>query len=93
VAERDYVWTDEGLADARRRKVALEEVEQALYAPSGLRFERRIGDLLVIVMGMTHTGRVVAVVCDGPKSATTYRILRVRALAGPELDEWRSRVE
>jgi hypothetical protein len=40
--------------------VALEEVEQALYAPVGLRFERRIGDLLVIVMGMAYTGRVIA---------------------------------
>jgi hypothetical protein len=57
-----------------------------------MRFERRIGELLVIVMGMAYTGRVIAVVCDGPKSATTYRILRVRALAGPELDEWRRRV-
>jgi hypothetical protein len=90
VAGRQYSWTESGLADARRHKVALEEVTQALYAPPGLRLERHIGDLL-IVMGMAHSGRVIAVVCDGP-DGSGYRILRARALAGPELDEWRRRV-
>jgi len=92
VVEREYLWTEEGLADARRRKVALDEVDQALHAPPGLRFERRIGDLLLVVMGMANTARVIAVVCEGARRATTYNILRVRALAGPELDEWRRRV-
>lgn len=36
VAQRDYVWTEDGLADARRRKVAPHEVKQALYAQPGL---------------------------------------------------------
>lgn len=87
----EYLWTDEGLAAARRRKVALEEVDQALHAPPGLRFERRIGDLLV-VMGLAGSGRVVAVVCEQMYRTTTYRILSVKALAGAELDEWRRRV-
>jgi hypothetical protein len=51
VAEREYVWTEDGLADVAHNKVGLDEVEQALYAPAGLRFERQIGDLLLVVMG------------------------------------------
>jgi hypothetical protein len=92
VAERDYVWTEDGLAEARRRKVALDEVAQALCAPPGLRFERRIGDLLLIVFGMADTARVIAVLCDRIAGTATYKILGVRALAGPELDEWRRQV-
>lgn len=92
MVEREYLWTDEGLAVARRRKVALEEVDQALHAPPGLRFERRIGDLLLVVMGLAGSGRVVAVVCEQMYRTTTYRILSVKALAGAELDEWRRRV-
>ncbi|WP_432989880.1 hypothetical protein [Dactylosporangium sp. CA-233914] len=92
MVEREYLWTDEGLAVARRRKVALEEVEQALHAPPGLRFERRIGDLLLVVMGMAGSARVVAVICEQLHRTTKYRILSVKALAGTELDEWRRRV-
>ena len=92
MVEREYVWTEEGLADARRRKVALDEVDQALHAPPGLRFERRIGDLLLLVMGMADTARVIAVVCECVERTTTYKILRARALAGRELDEWRRRM-
>jgi hypothetical protein len=92
VVEREYLWTDEGLAVARRRKVALEEVDQALHAPPGLRFERRIGDLLLVVMGMAGSARVIAVICEQMYRTTTYRILSVKALAGAELDEWRRRV-
>ena len=64
VAEREYVWSEEGLADAARNKVGLDEVEQALYAPAGLRFERHIGDVLLVVMGMADSARVIAVLCD-----------------------------
>ncbi|WP_426505588.1 hypothetical protein ACPPVO_47775 [Dactylosporangium sp. McL0621] len=92
MVEREYLWTDEGLAVARRRKVALEEVEQALHAPPGLRFERQIGDLLLVVMGMVGSARVVAVICEQLHRTTKYRILSVKALAGAELDEWRRRV-
>jgi hypothetical protein len=91
-AEREYIWTDEGLADARRNKVGLDEVEQAVHAPSGLRFERRIGDLLLVVMGMADSARVIAVLCDRVEHTTTYKIVSARALAGGELDEWRRRV-
>ena len=76
---REYVWTDDGLADARRNKVALADVEQALHAPRGLRFERRIGDLLLIVMGMADSARVIAVLCDQVERSTTYQILSAGA--------------
>jgi hypothetical protein len=89
---REYLWTDEALADARRRKVALEEVDHALHAPPGLRFERRIGDLLLVIMGMADTGRVIAVLCEQTARTTRFKILRARALEGRELDEWRRRV-
>jgi len=92
VVEREYLWTDEALAEARRRKVALEEVDQALHAPPGMRFERRIGDLLLLVMGMADTARVIVVLCEQMSHTTRYKILRARALEGPELDEWRRRV-
>jgi hypothetical protein len=88
---RQYVWTDGGLLEARRRKIGLDEVDEALHAPPGLRFERRLDDLLM-VMGMTVAGHVVAVVCESTPDPRTYQILRVRLLAGSELDEWRRRV-
>jgi hypothetical protein len=92
VVEREYLWTEEALAEARRRKIALEEVDHALHAPPGLRFEHRLGDLLLVVMGMADSGRVIAVICEGVARTTRYKILRARALEGPELDEWRRRV-
>jgi hypothetical protein len=92
VAEREYVWSEEGLADAARSKVGLDEVEQALYAPAGLRFERHIGDVLLVVMGMADSARVIAVLCDRIDRTNTYKILSARALAGAELDEWRRHV-
>jgi len=43
-------------------------------------------------MGMATTGRVVAAVCETMPQPRTYQILRVRNVAGPELDEWRRHV-
>lgn len=88
---RQYVWTDGGLSDARRREITLKEVDEALHAPAGMRFERRLDEPLV-VMGMATTGRVVVVLCEPSPDPETYRILRVRTLVGPELDEWRRRI-
>jgi hypothetical protein len=92
VPEREYVWTDEGLADARRNGVGADEATQALYAPPGLRYERVLGNLLLIVMGMAHTGRVIAVLCDRIGGTHTYKIIGSRALHGADLDEWRRRI-
>jgi len=92
VGEREYVWTDEGLVNARRNDVGVGEATEALYAPSGLRHERVIGDLLLVVMGMADSGRVIAVLCDRIGGTGTYKIMGVRALGGADLDEWRRRV-
>ena len=86
------MWTDEGLAAARGNGVGVNEATQALYAPPGLRFERALGDLLLIVMGMADSGRVIAVLCDRIGGTQTHKIIGVRALRGPDLDEWRRRV-
>ena len=90
--DREYVWTDEGMADARRNGIAIDEATQALYAPPGLRYERTLGDLLLIVMGMASTGRVIAVLCDRIGGTQTYKIIGGRALQGADLDQWRRRV-
>ncbi|MGI5186421.1 hypothetical protein ACQEVZ_60325 [Dactylosporangium sp. CA-152071] len=74
MVDREFLWTDEGLAVARRRNVALEEVDQALHAPPGLRFERRIGDLLLVVMGMAGSARVVAVIREQMYRTTPLRV-------------------
>jgi hypothetical protein len=92
VARRTYLWTDDGIANARRNGLELEEVGQALHAPPGLRYERRVEEALVIVMGMADSGRVVAVLCDH-LSGETYLIKGARALAGSDLDEWRRRIQ
>jgi uncharacterized DUF497 family protein len=92
VAARDYVWTDEGISNARRRGVDLAEVAAALFAPAGLRYERAIGNLLLIVMGMADSGRVIAVLCDRIEGTQTYKIVDARPLNGDELDEWRRRI-
>lgn len=93
MAERDYVWTDQGLASARNAGLSVAEVVEALYAPAGLRYERRVGDLLLIVMGMAETGRVIAVLCDQLEGIATCQIVGARALAGPDLDEWRRHIQ
>jgi len=92
VAEREYVWTDQGLADAQRNTVDLAEAVQALYAPAGLRYERGIGDLLMIVIGLADTGRVIAVLCDRIESSLVFKIIAVRAVQGSDLDDWRRRL-
>jgi hypothetical protein len=92
VPDREYVWTDEGLDNARHNGVGVDETTQALYAPPGLRYERAIGDLLLIVMGLADSGRVVAALCDRIGATQTYKILGARALRGADLDEWRRRV-
>lgn len=93
MAAREYVWTDEGVASAGTHGVDLAEVAQALFAPTGLRYERAVGDLLLIVIGMADSGRVVAVLCDRIGGSQTYKIVGARALRGAELDEWRRRVQ
>src|SRR5205807_534384 len=50
---------DAGKHRAVANGVALTEVADALHAPKGLYFERAVGDLLLIVMGMAETGRVI----------------------------------
>lgn len=90
---REYVWTEEGLAVADANGVEIVEVSDALHAPTGMRLERVLGDLLVVVMGMADTGRVIAVVCERiAGQGTVYKILGARALAGEALDEWRRRL-
>jgi hypothetical protein len=51
MAAREYVWTDVGRAKAGSNGVSFEEVSDALHAPKGLYYERRLGGLLLIVMG------------------------------------------
>jgi hypothetical protein len=48
----------------------LAEAVDALYAPPGMRFERRVGVTLLIVMGMASSGRVIAVLCDEVERTT-----------------------
>ena len=64
--QRQYVWTEQGLAQAEANKVELSEVADALYAPTGLRVERMLGDMLLrareeitsVVYGVSR-GRIV----------------------------------
>ncbi|WFE32973.1 hypothetical protein [Micromonospora sp. WMMD975] len=90
--EREYVWTDAGLDNARSNGVGVDETTQALYAPQGLRYERALGDLLLIVMGMADSGRVIAALCDRIGATQTYKIIGARAFKGTDLDEWRRRI-
>lgn len=90
MAERRYVWADGGLASAADHGVTLSDVVEALHAPDGLRVERELGDLLLIVIGMAESARVVAVVCERIATQHTYyRILIIRPVLGGLLDEWR----
>ncbi|HET8682303.1 MAG TPA: hypothetical protein VFM54_10575 [Micromonosporaceae bacterium] len=89
---REYVWTDVGKAKAVANGVSLAEVSDALHAPKGLYYERTIGDLLLIVMGMAETGRVVAVVCDRIDSTQIYKIISAHPLSGTDLDQWRGSI-
>ena len=68
------------------------EVEQALSAPPGLRYERRAGDLLLFVAGLAKSKRVIDVVCDRTEYASTYKIVGAHVVVEPELSEWRREV-
>jgi hypothetical protein len=92
VVEREFKWTERGLASAIAAHITFEEVDAALHAPPGMRFIRRLGDVLVLMMGMAETGRVIVVVCEAIERTTTFRILRVGPATGADLDEWRRRV-
>jgi hypothetical protein len=93
VAEREYVWTEAGLANAEKRKIELHEVDEALHAPDGLRLELRIGSDLLVIAGMAETGRVIAVRCEQRVAGVaTYWIMAVHPVTGANLDEWRRRV-
>jgi hypothetical protein len=72
--------------------VTFEEVVQALYAPPGLRYERRAGDLLMFVAGLALSKRVIDVVCDRTEHASTYEIVGAHVIVEPELSEWRREV-
>ena len=89
---REYVWTDAGKARADAHGVGLTEVVDALHAPKGLYFERLVGDLLLIVMGMAETGRVVAVICDRIGGTQIYKIISALPLIATDLDQWREHV-
>lgn len=89
---REYVWTDVGKAKAIANGVSLTEVADALHAPKGLYYERTVGDLLLIVMGMAETGRVVAVICDRIDGTQIYKIIGAYPLGGADLDQWRGNI-
>jgi hypothetical protein len=72
--------------------VTFEEVGQALYAPPGLRYERRVDDHLLLIAGMAHSRRVIVVTCDAEAYPSTYKIIAARPLTDTELDEWRKEV-
>jgi hypothetical protein len=72
--------------------VTFDEVEQALSAPPGLRYERRAGDLLLFIAGLAHSKRVISVVCDRTEYASTYKIMGAHVVVEPELTKWRREV-
>jgi hypothetical protein len=93
VGDRQYVWTERGLAVAEANSVEVVEVADALLAPDGMRLERSLGDLLVIIIGMAGTGRVLAVFCERIAGQDLiYKILGARPMTGEGLDEWRRRL-
>jgi hypothetical protein len=92
VDAREYVWTDAGRTRAIANQVSLTEVTDALHAPQGLYYERTIGDLLLIVMGMAETGRVIAVICDRIAGTHIYKIISAYPLGGADLDQWRENI-
>lgn len=93
MANREYLWTEDGLANAERRKVGLGEVDEALHAPDGLRMELRIGTDVLVIAGMAQSGRVLAVRCEQRiPGVARYWIKAVMPVTGPNLDEWRRRV-
>lgn len=89
---REYVWTEAGKAKAVDNGVSLTEVSDALHAPKGLYIERRVGDLLLIVMGMAETGRVIAVICDRIGGTQIYKVVNAYPLSGAGLDQWRESI-
>ena len=72
--------------------MTFEEVRQALHVPPGLRYERRVGDLLLFVAGLAHSKRVISVACDRTEYPSTYNIIGARVIVEPELSEWRREV-
>jgi hypothetical protein len=42
VVEREFKWTERGLASAIAAHITFEEVDAALHAPPGMRWRRRV---------------------------------------------------
>jgi hypothetical protein len=57
-----------------------------------LYYERNVGDLLLIVMGMAETGRVIAVICDRIGGTQIYKIVNAHPLGGADLDQRRDNI-
>jgi hypothetical protein len=86
VADREYIWTDVGKADAARNGVTEHEVVDALYSPQ--RIEHEIGSLLLAVAGLAQTARVVTVLCERIGPIGGYAILTARPATPEEIKEW-----
>jgi hypothetical protein len=87
MSSRRRTWAEQGPEAAARHGVDQAEAEQAFDAPAGLRHEVIAGDLL-IVMGMAHSGRVIAVFADRLAGGQWFEITDARPLTRAELAEW-----
>jgi hypothetical protein len=92
VTAREYVWSDVGKTRTVANGVSLTEVSDALHAPKGLYYERSIGDLLLVVMGMAESGRVIAVIRDRIGGTQIFKIINAHPLGGADLDLWRENI-
>jgi hypothetical protein len=86
VGDREYVWTDTGLAYANTNRVAKQEVVDALYSPQ--RIEHRIGETLVSIAGLADSARVIVVVCERIANLNRYGIIRARPATPDEIKVW-----
>jgi hypothetical protein len=91
MSSRRATWTEQGKIAAARNGVSKPEAEQAFHAPAGLRHEVVAGDL-VVVMGMAHTGRVIAVLCNRVAGNQWFEIVSARPLTRDELATWTGEV-
>jgi hypothetical protein len=85
--EREYGWTDQGMASAARHGVSEREVIDALY--SAHRIEHQIGTLLLAVAGLAETARVIVVMCERIGRVNSYAILAARPATPEEIAHWR----
>lgn len=85
------MWDDQSLAQVARRRVSHVEVEDVVFAPESLFLDagEPQGPARLVVLGLTHARRYLAVGLDGPSGGRAWPVT-ARSMTARERRLYRS---